>query len=141
MKEVTGDIWDFHPRHFIVIPTNGAVNKNGECVMGRGLALQAKKRFPLLPLQVGKMLGKYGNKVFCFTQLRLYTFPVKHNWWEKADPQLILKSMDELKIRVGSMDKVYLPRVGCGNGQLDWMMVRPVLAELDDRFTVVSLWK
>ena len=32
------------------------------------------------------------------------------------------------------------PRVGCGNGALDWKDVRPILRRyLDDRFILVSL--
>ncbi len=33
-----------------------------------------------------------------------------------------------------------LPRVGCGNGSLDWEDVQPILERhLDDRFILVSL--
>ena len=40
MKEVKGDIWNFYNKgYWIVIPTNGTVKRNGEAVMGRGVAL------------------------------------------------------------------------------------------------------
>ena len=46
MKEITGDIWDYHKQgHWIVITTNGTVKSNGEAVMGRGIALQARAKF------------------------------------------------------------------------------------------------
>ncbi len=37
------------------------------------------------------------------------------------------------------LDKVYLVRPGCGNGQLKWEDVKPLIAPiLDDRFIVVE---
>ena len=37
-------------------------------------------------------------------------------------------------------DRVYLPRVGCGSGQLKWKAVKEIIAPiLDDRFTILRL--
>ena len=36
--------------------------------------------------------------------------------------------------------KIYLPKVGCGNGKLDWKNVELILDKyLDERFIVVDL--
>ena len=148
MKEIRGNIWDFHKKgHWIVITTNGTVKSNGEAVMGRGVALQAKQRFPKLPGQLGKFLREFVNTVHPFPQYRLITFPVKHNWNETADPALIEESCQRL-LGWFSYDtgldhfvkEVYMVRPGCGNGGLDWKDVKPVLEKyLDDRFIVVQL--
>jgi len=62
MKEITGDIWDFYEKGFwIVITTNGNVKDNGEAVMGKGIALQARQRYPLLPSMLGKGILEIGN--------------------------------------------------------------------------------
>ncbi len=45
MIEEFGDIWEI-PGDARVITTNGVVRKDGACVMGRGVALQAKMRYP-----------------------------------------------------------------------------------------------
>ena len=72
MREIEGDIWDFHKAgFFIVIPTNGFIKNDGECVMGRGLAYEAKRRFPDLPLELGKRIREYGNVVFVFVRTML----------------------------------------------------------------------
>jgi len=43
MKEVIGNIWNYYNKgNWIVITTNGTIKKNGEAVMGRGVALEAK---------------------------------------------------------------------------------------------------
>jgi hypothetical protein len=142
MREIKGNIWDFHKKgHWIVIPTNGTVRRDGACVMGRGVAAQAKAKFPELPKAIGQCLRIFGNEVFIMDQgdLRMLTFPVKHNWWEKADLRLIEESCKKLKATWSCDDEIYMVRPGCGNGKLDWKEVKPLLEKyLDDRFIVVE---
>ena len=43
MKVIKGNIWEYWKKGFnIVIPTNGYIKRDGSCVMGKGLAFQAK---------------------------------------------------------------------------------------------------
>lgn len=144
MVEVTGNLWDY-PADIRVITTNGTVKKNGECVMGRGCASEAKKHHPGIARALGRMLEQHGNHVFQLAQGggTLFSFPVKHNWFEKADCRLILRSAKELVAVLSNRGmetwSVVLPRPGCGNGQLKWEDVKPVLAPiLDDRFHVIT---
>lgn len=150
MKEVIGDIWDYHKQgHWIVITTNGTVKTDGSCVMGRGVALQAKQRFPNLPLELGSRIrgcampyGEWsvGNNLKGFYNYKIITFPVKHNWWEKADLVLIEESCRQLQASChGNQDIKYMVRPGCGAGELDWRDIKPILEKyLDDRFIVVE---
>lgn len=150
MKERTGNIWDYYDKgHWIVITTNGTVKKNGEAVMGRGVALEVKQRFPWLPYALGEKLNKNGNKCYWFNEIRIISFPVKHNWWERADVMLIENSLKDL-VRIIDLQyphlknsdykkEICLVRPGCGNGQLNWKDVKPILEKyLDDRFIVVN---
>ncbi len=143
MKEITGNLWDYVNDGCIVITTNGVVNNKGECVMGRGTAAQAKKRYPGLAIRIGNMIKKHGNHVWLFDvdETFLITFPVKHRWQEPADPELISQSVDEMLETVSyafAVKEVFMPRPGCGNGGLDWKDVKPLLSKLDDRFTIVE---
>lgn len=147
MKEETGSIWDYHKQgHWIIITTNGNVKTNGEAVMGKGIALQAKQRFPDLPKRLGKFLSEFNNTVHSFgIDYRIISFPTKHNWQEKSDIKLIEESCQRLKAlfdytELGYFVKeIYMPRPGCANGQLSWGDVKPVLEKyLDDRFIVVE---
>ncbi len=140
MKTATGNLWTYYDDgYLIVIPTNGTVTKNGEAVMGRGVALQAVQRFPILSNILGLSLSKYGNNVY-FNSNRLITFPVKHNWWEKADINLLQRSAEQLQMEEEYSTEVYLPLVGCGNGKLHKEQVLPILKSiLDDRFTLVCM--
>jgi len=147
MKEVTGNLWTY-PADVRVITTNGFTKKNGEAVMGRGCALEAKERWPYLPKLLGSFIQAKGNlpAVYCLEGTFLLTFPVKHKWFEKADIQLIEQGA---KVIAGDKfsdllqnKRIVMPRPGCGNGQLDWNDVRPVLEPiLDDRFHVITFGK
>ena len=152
MKEIVGDIWDYHKQGlWIVITTNGTVKTNGEAVMGRGVALQAKQKFRNIADWVGWSLRARGNHCAIYTiQLRVddrlvasgvITFPVKHDWQGRADIQLIEQSCQELVklVEQENPEKIYMVRPGCGNGGLDWKDVKPILEKyLDDRFVVVE---
>lgn len=172
LREVLGDIWNYHKEgHWIVITTNGTIKKNGEAVMGRGVAKQASLRFPQMSKQLGSLLKKHGNKMMLFPKERVITFPVKHNWFDKkADLELIKENILKLKKindmwATGNMitrlvgvilahdydglttgGNIYLVRPGCGAGGLDWYKdVKPICEKyLDNRFYVVErleTWK
>lgn len=148
MKLANGDLWSL-PADAICITTNGSVRRDGRAVMGRGCALQAAKKFPELPMQLGMALQN-GNcvkwlGVHYMTESdpykHLIAFPVKHAWYEKADLALIEKSAEELMMLATGMafKSILLPRPGCGNGGLQWKDVKAVIEPiLDDRITVVD---
>jgi len=139
MQIIEGNLWKFHtPANWIAITTNGSIRKDGACVMGRGVALQAKKRYGTLPYELGNKIRDTGNNVYTFKDYGILTFPVKHKWFEKADLELIERSAKQLLYVVDR--PIYLPMVGCGNGHLLWRDVRPVLEKyFDDSFTIVTM--
>ena len=147
MKIIQGNIWSFwNDGYYIVIPTNGSVKKDGECVMGRGLALQAKQKFVDLARRLGISIEESGNRLLILNDKRLIIFPVKRFWFENASLDIIERSCKQL-VEAVNMDScldedlkypVYLPKVGCGNGRLNWNEVKPILEKyLDDRFIVI----
>lgn len=142
MREITGNLWDYHDKGFwVCITTNGALTNDERAVMGRGTAEQAKHRFPDLPRKLGRRIVFFGNHVSKFAEERLFSFPVKHHWREKADLDLICRSCDELTVRLqrSGIEEVILPRPGCGNGGLDWYDVRDRIFErLDDRVLIIT---
>lgn len=139
MKEVVGDLWTY-PADWRVITTNGFVKKNGECVMGRGCAKEFADTHKYFPSVLGQFIQQEGNHVAFWHEEKLITFPVKHNWWEKADPDLIKRSIGEMLNHVWFYgDREYvMPRPGCGNGQLNWEDVRPILEPLPDNVKVIT---
>lgn len=152
MKEAELDLWTT-PADALCITTNGSVKTNGHGVMGRGCAAEAATLRGHLPAVLGTLVRRYGNHVHVLDvdiahrrQLldlptHWLSFPVKHEWDQRASLLLIEQSARELMaiVQACGWDTVLLPRPGCGNGRLNWPDVRRVLTPiLDDRITVVS---
>ena len=127
----------------LCVTTNGDVNWQGLAVMGRGVALQAAIKYPGLSNNLGAKIKLWGGAPFgglLSATPRLFSFPVKYHWKEKADLSLIKWSTQVLAtfMRNTSNRTVFLPRPGCGNGGLDWEEVEPIISRLSDDVWVVT---
>lgn len=136
MYEAFGDFWgpDFGAlggstrTHYYCIPTNGETTSNGLAVMGRGIAAQAAKRFPHLPIMLGDSLRQYGNHVVPLgargvdTRSGFIAFPTKNKWRDLSSVGLIERSANELAALARWLPEAVfiLPRPGCGAGGLSW---------------------
>lgn len=145
MLEVIGNIWDYHREgEWIGITTNGVIAPETGLVMGRGLALQAKKRYPSLPHILAELVKDYGNKPFALSAYRICSFPTKDHWQDPSPPALIARSArwimkDYINGKV--IDRLYLPKPGCANGGLEWSVVKAILEPIftDDRIVICDL--
>jgi O-acetyl-ADP-ribose deacetylase (regulator of RNase III) len=109
-------------------------------VMGKGIALQFKLAFPenykeyrkvcdSKNLRVGQMFihstGRMINPKY------IINFPTKRHWRAKSsieDVRAGLHSLIQEVKRLG-ITSVAVPPLGCGNGQLQWSAVRPLIEE------------
>lgn len=134
MIERKGDMFAEYlsPEVIYVITTNGYVKNDGSAVMGRGTALVAAQINKSLPKVLGDLLLSHGNRPFLLPG-NFVSLPVKHKWDEKADLGLIdmsLQHLYSLLVHYWTPErKVYLPRPGCGNGQLSWDTVQPFVED------------
>jgi hypothetical protein len=124
------NIWEC--QGYKVIPTNGVVKKNGENVMGAGLAKQASVLYPELAKKLCDAISLGGNHVYPFPEHELYSFPTKHHFSEMSDINLMIRSARQLKRLAqnhysNSLGSIHIPKVGCGLGSLDWKVVKPLL--------------
>lgn len=144
MKQATADLWKF-PADARCITTNGATRQDGQAIMGRGVAAQAKAKWPMVAAVLGWQLRADGNHVHVVMAgagdtAVLVAFPVKHRWQDPADLDLIKRSCGELMDLADRLDlrAIALVRPGCGNGRLAWAEVEPAIAPLlDGRVTIV----
>ena len=144
MKEVKSDIWEY-PSDYKCITINGALRKNGTGVMGAGIALEAKLRYPDVEKTLGEHIKENNGKVrLCMLGHRLIGFPTKHHFIERnSDILLIKKSARELKRLKKLLPKnttIALTRPGCKNGHLEWKTVKPILEKIlkSDDFIIVD---
>lgn len=147
MLELQANLWDCIIDPIATVPcitTNGSINVRGETVMGRGVAAEAAAKFPSLPKMLADKIKEQGNRVHMFIPFPgqvIVTFPVKYQWFLRADLDLIAKSTDQLKTiaEEAKEAKFYLPRPGCGNGKRDWTDIKPIIERLPDNVIIVSL--
>lgn len=119
-----------------------AVNTVG--VMGKGIALQFKVAFPenfkayeaavkRHEVKVGQMFVTEQNRM---DGLRyIINFPTKEHWRSPSKLSYIEEGLVDLRRLVveKNIQSIALPPLGCGNGGLDWNVVKPlIMKSLED---------
>ena len=110
-----------------------AVNCAG--VMGKGIALAFKQRFPDMyadyvlrcerkEVQLGKPYVYKGASLPL-----ILNFPTKDHWRDKSNLDSIAQGLDYLlkHYREWGIESLAVPALGAGLGQLEWGIVEPVL--------------
>ena len=111
---------------------------NCDGIMGRGLALQFKQKFPnnfLAYLGHHERHGLRTGRMFVFDTGQILgtryivNFPTKKHWQEKSRIEYIESGLDALKaeVLVKYIGSVAIPAIGCGLGGLGWLQVRDLL--------------
>jgi hypothetical protein len=141
-------MWDvFFDTDVFMITTNPIIRKDGAVVMGRGIAAQAKERYPTLPYDFADQLKNLHPEVdqrnvgFIgkYEETSIYWFMVKNHWKEEASLNIIRESVFQLQYGFDWRDiRVDLNFPGIGNGRLNRQSVLPLLKELPDN---IHIWE
>ncbi len=119
-------------------------------VMGKGIALQFKQAYPdnykayrsacdRKQLEPGKMLvvetGRLANPKY------IINFPTKRHWRGKSKIEDVDSGLNALvaEIEARGITSVAIPPLGCGNGGLDWALVRSCIEGALSRLTRVKV--
>lgn len=108
--------------------------------MGKGVALQFKKAFPenfKAYEQACKKKQVKPGRMFVFetgsmlNPKYIINFPTKRHWRGKSRLEDIASGLKALvkEIRERNIRSVAVPPLGCGQGGLDWKVVRPMIEE------------
>jgi O-acetyl-ADP-ribose deacetylase (regulator of RNase III) len=109
-------------------------------IMGKGIAFQFKERFPLNfklyqaacksgEIEIGKPLLTRTGEIS--SPKYIINFPTKKDWRENSKLEYIQKGLVRLmeQIKENNIQSIALPPLGCGNGGLDWRIVKPILED------------
>lgn len=115
---------------------------NCEGVMGAGLALQFKNKYPEMfesyrkacangKVSVGKMDVWRGEKI-------IINFPTKIEWRCPSQLWYITDGLHHLKyvIKLMKIQSIAIPALGCGLGGLSWSVVEPLIMQILGDLTV-----
>ena len=135
-------IEEVHGTDLFVIQADAIVNPvNCVGVMGKGIALEIKKRFPrscraykvacecghLRPGVLFYVAGREGER-------NIVHFPAKDHWRYPAKLEWIESGLEDLRRHYAAwgLKSIAMPQLGCGLGKLNWEDVRPlILAALE----------
>jgi len=109
-------------------------------VMGAGAALQFKNKFPDMFLDYQKACElkqiKPGNPHVwlgqdIFSKLTIINLPTKDHWKKPSEYEYVEKGLSWLKTYLSNKDNstITLPALGCGNGGLDWIIVKDMIVK------------
>jgi O-acetyl-ADP-ribose deacetylase (regulator of RNase III) len=131
MKYITGNLLEADVEALV-----NTVNTVG--VMGKGIALQFKERFPVNfkiyaaackkgEVQTGKMLVVKENTMS--GQKTIINFPTKTEWFKKSQYNYIEEGLKDLVkvIKELEIKSIAIPPLGCGNGGLKWDKIKDLM--------------
>ena len=144
IRYATGNLLDASAEALV-----NTVNEVG--VMGKGIALMFRERFPAnahayvraskaSEVRVGHMMVTETGELF---PRWIINFPTKKHWRHPSKILWIHEGLVDLVRVIRALDirSIALPPLGCGNGGLEWARVRPLidaaLTELIDVDVVV----
>ena len=104
-------------------------------IMGKGIALEFKNRFPDMfkdYLQRCERKEIHLGVSYLYKSLfgpQIVNFPTKDHWKSVSKVSDIKKGLDYLvkNYRQWGITSIAIPPLGCGNGQLDWKTVGPLI--------------
>ncbi len=103
-------------------------------VMGKGIALEFKKRYPRMFLQYKEQCEKHklviGKLMLWYEPDHwLLQFPTKEHWRNPSKLEYIEKGLMTFTRKYAdyNISSIAFPRLGCGNGDLDWNDVKPLM--------------
>jgi len=111
---------------------------NTEGVMGKGLALQFKKAFPdsfasyERACRDGALKTGQVHIVQRLTSPHfIVNFPTKASWRQPSRIEYIRDGLADLirQVKLLEIQSIAVPPLGCGNGGLQWSVVRPLIVE------------
>lgn len=110
-------------------------------VMGKGVALEFKRRWPenfkaykklceAKKLSPGEVFVFDNSELFEYKSPRyLINFPTKMHWRSKSKISYVEEGLDALVLAIEQYEisSIAIPPLGCGNGGLDWADVKPLI--------------
>jgi len=135
---VFGELWsELGKSDLILVTANGVVDDDGNLVMGKGAAREARIKFPGIEKWAGKGIKQLRgfNKVIYGTMLSPFNrkgtqigmFQVKYHWKQPASLGLMRTSAVSLRRYSPRYKRISMNMPGIGAGSLELRRVLPIL--------------
>lgn len=152
MNTITGDMISYTKGDLLSSKSQALVNTvNTVGVMGKGIALHFKEQFPCNfslyaeackkgELTPGKMLVVKDSNLALGERI-IINFPTKVHWRQPSRYEYIEEGLKDLVRVIGEygITSIAIPPLGCGNGGLDWAVVRGMMEQALAPLTEVDI--
>lgn len=138
-------VWEGHQNILNSTAQALVVPVNSYAVMGKGLALQFKQKYPAMFEAYVKdcannLLWDRGYFIHRFvdsdleTERMIYCFPTKKHWRDNSRLEFIHRGLLKLVevYKQEGIRQIAVPALGCGEGKLAWTKVYPLLSAMLD---------
>jgi O-acetyl-ADP-ribose deacetylase (regulator of RNase III)/uncharacterized protein YwgA len=106
-------------------------------IMGKGIALEFKNRFPEMFKDYVQRCERHEVRIgqpYIYKGLfgqQILNFPTKEHWKSVSKVSDIKKGLDYLLAHYKNwgITSIAIPPLGCGNGQLEWKVIGPLIYE------------
>jgi len=137
IKILIGDLFESKVQTLV-----NTVNTVG--IMGKGIALEFKKRFPEMFEDYVKRCAESKVRLgepYLYKRLTppwILNFPTKGHWRSVSNLADIVKGLKYLEehYKAWGITSIALPPLGCGHGQLEWKIVGPTLYRYMQRLDI-----
>ena len=128
IKVLIGDIFESSSQTLV-----NTVNTVG--VMGKGIALGFRKRFPEMYVDYVHRCERHEvqlGKPYLYRRMtppQIINFPTKEHWRSASKLTDIVRGLQYLRAHISewNISSMAIPPLGCGEGQLEWRVVGPTL--------------
>ncbi len=128
IRVLLGDLFRSHAQTWV-----NTVNCVG--IMGKGVALEFKRRFPDMFSDYEQLCRngevRLGHPYLYKRVIQpwILNFPTKHHWRQVTNLQDVIRGVEYLLLHYHDwgITSLAVPPLGCGNGQLEWRVVGPTL--------------
>lgn len=141
-----------HTGNLLEAPVDALVNAvNTVGIVGKGIASQFQEKYPANfeayqeacksgELEIGRLLITEISNANKGEPRFVINFPTKKHWRGAAQMSYVEKGLQDLVqvIKANDIYSVAIPALGCGNGGLDWQVVRPMMIDTFSRVARVK---
>lgn len=125
-------------------PAQTLVNTvNTEGVMGKGVAKRFKEEYPAMFKEYEKLCESGALRVgrlhlWKGEQNWILNFPTKTTWRKPSSLEYVATGLDTFRSTYEELGitSVAFPPLGCGNGELDWQRVKPLMESYLDNLSI-----
>jgi len=125
---------------YLCFTSNSVINKEGELVMGKGIAKAFKDAMPNLPYFFGQLIKNKSS--YHYKKIdNIIALQTKIDWRDDSELDFVIKTIQILKEHaIEELNKTFaVPLLGTLNGKLNQQIIREAMSQLPDNVYIYTL--